>query len=249
MRVIAAVLAVAAGLTVGAAPVRPVAAQTPGAEAARRAMVKVVAAKAERTARVTEVDAIDDAVLTALRAVPRHRFVPEDVRPYAYAPTPLPISEEHRIASPFLVALMTQLAAVEAGDRVFETGTGAGYHAAVLDRMGAQVVSVEVVASAAERAREILAAVGADGVGVHIADGYFGWPQGAPYDAMLVKEAVGTVPPALLDQLKPGGRLVAPIGPPGGEQHLTVLTRQQTGVTRRRVMPVRFAPLQGGERI
>lgn len=240
---------IAAALALGTVLTAPALAQPSGADAARRAMVEVVEAKAERTARVTDVATIDDAVLAALRAVPRHRFVPERVRAYAYAPTPLPVSEEHRLASPFLVALMTQLARVEAGDRVFETGTGAGYHAAVLARMGAEVVSVEVVPSAATRAREILAAVGAANVSVHIADGYYGWPRAAPYDAILVKEAVGNVPPALLDQLKPGGRLVAPIGPPGGEQHLTVLTRERTGVRRRRVMPVRFAPLQGGERI
>lgn len=217
---------------------------------ARRAMVRVIEAKAARTAPVTDVRDIDSRVMDAMRAVPRHAFVPAKLERYAYAPTPLPVTREQRLAAPFLVALMTHLAEVAPGERVFETGTGAGYHAAVLAEMGAEVVSVEVLGEVAERARATLRKTGRDGVAVHVADGYYGWSKGAPYDAIIVKEAVGTVPPALLEQLAPGGKLVAPIGPETGGQQLTVVTKDGGGGTsRREVMPVQFTPLQGGDRI
>ncbi|SDF88683.1 protein-L-isoaspartate(D-aspartate) O-methyltransferase [Limimonas halophila] len=217
---------------------------------ARRAMVRIIETKVSHTASVTNVPQIDPRVMTAMRAVPRHVFVPGPLRPYAYAPTPLPVTAEQRLASPFLVALMTHLAEVQPGERVFETGTGAGYHAAVLAEMGAEVVSVEVLEDVAEQARANLKAAGIDGIETHVADGYYGWARGAPYDAIILKEAVGAVPRALLDQLAPGGKLVAPIGPETGGQQLTVITKNGAGGTsRREILPVQFTPLQGGERI
>jgi len=243
--------AVLAAAVMTAAPLAATPANTiENVEEARRAMVRIVEAKTERTAPVTDVPHIDPRVIQAMRAVPRHAFVPEPLRRFAYAPTPLPVTRDQRLASPFLVALMTHLAEVEAGERVFETGTGAGYHAAVLAEMGAEVVSVEVLGEVANQARANLTEAGIDAVETHVADGYYGWPQGAPYDAIILKEAVSAVPPALVQQLAPGGKLVAPIGAETGGQQLTVVTKEADGgTTHREVMPVKFTPLQGGDRI
>ncbi|MCP4328527.1 MAG: protein-L-isoaspartate(D-aspartate) O-methyltransferase [Alphaproteobacteria bacterium] len=188
-------------------------------------------------------------VLEAMQRVERHRFVPEDLAPLAYLDTPLPVGHQQNIAQPYIIALMTELAEVQPGDRVFETGTGAGYHAALLAELGAEVFSVEIVGALAERAANVLLDLGYDDVDIRIADGYDGWSEAAPFDAMLIKESVVDVPPSLIAQLKPGGRMVVPIGPPDGQQHLTVLSKDKAGnVTRRKVLPVRFSPFQGGRR-
>jgi protein-L-isoaspartate(D-aspartate) O-methyltransferase len=163
---------------------------------------------------------------------------------------PLPIGQGQNIAQPYLVALMTHLARVEPGDLVFETGTGAGYHAAVLSLLAGKVVSVEVVAPLALRAAAKLKALGYDNIEVVASDGYYGAPAKGPFDAMIVKEAIDHLPPPLVAQLKPGGRLVLPLGPLDGPQYLTVIEKLPDGRTRAtRIMPVRFTPLQGGERI
>jgi protein-L-isoaspartate(D-aspartate) O-methyltransferase len=198
----------------------------------------------------TGIEAIDPRVLDAMAEVPRHAFVPPPLEAYAYQPHPLPIHPEQNLAAPFLIALMTHLAAVGPGDRVFETGTGEGYHAAVLARLAAEVYSVEVIPELAAAAQERLAVLGYASVRVREGDGYFGWREAAPFDAVIVKEAVNHVPPALLAQLRPGGRMVLPLGPLDGVQELTVLTKEADGGYReQRVLPVRFSPLQGGERI
>ena len=184
-----------------------------------------------------------------MREVPRHAFVPEALRAYAYGDHPLPVGHEQNIAAPFLAALMTHLAEVEAGDAVFETGTDVGYQAALLSNLGAEVYSVEVVAPLADQAARLLKELGYDHVYVLESDGYYGWPAHAPFDAIIVKEAIDHVPPPLLGQLKRGGRLVMPLGPSGGPQYLTVVTKGVDGkVSERHIMPVRFSPLQGGER-
>lgn len=219
-------------------------------EAARKEMLQGIAAQAEATAPLTGVETIDQRILDAMAGVPRHLFVPEPLRPFAYLPTPLPLGYGQNIASPYLVALMTQIADVREGDRVFETGTGAGYHAAVMARLGARVVSVEVVPEIANEARIHLARAGVADVETHIGDGYYGWADKAPYDVILVKEALDHLPEPLMEQLAPGGRLVAPLGPLDSEQQLTVIRKQADGsVKRREVLGVRFSPLQGGERI
>ncbi len=221
----------------------------PDLTAQRARMVGLVREEARLAAEFTGVEELDPRVLAAMGEVPRHEFVPEPLVPYAYLPVPLPVHPEQRLAAPFLVALMTHLAQVEPGDRVLETGTGEGYHAAVLARLGAEVYSVEVVPGLARDAARRLAALGYAGVRVREGDGYEGWPGAAPFDAIVVKEAVDHVPGPLLAQLKPGGRLVLPLGPPEGHQLLTVVHKNADGSYREeRVLPVRFTPFQGGER-
>ncbi len=227
---------------------QPDAASAAGFAAQRARMVQLVQLEAELH-RVAGVDAIDPRVLAAMAEVPRHRFVPEPLAPYAYLPQPLPVHPEQNLAAPFLVALMTHLARVEPHHRVLETGTGEGYHAAVLARLGAEVYSVELIPELARGAAERLAGLGYAGVRVREGDGYEGWPREAPFDAIIVKEAVDHVPRPLLEQLKPGGRLVLPLGPLASAQQLTVVTRDGDGSYReRRVLPVRFTPFQGGQR-
>lgn len=217
---------------------------------ARERMLKTIASHAEAAAPLTGVAEIDRRVLDAMGKVPRHRFVPEPLKRFAYLATPLPVGHGQNIASPYLVALMTHLAEVRDGERVLETGTGAGYHAAILSTLGADVVSVEVVEELADAARIRLVEAGFGGVETHIGDGYYGWAEGAPYDAILVKEAVDHLPEPLVKQLAPGGRLVLPVGPLSGEQQLTVVTKQADGtLDRKEILAVRFSPLQGGQRI
>jgi len=218
-------------------------------ETMRARMVTLVRYHASLVNAEIGLDPPDDRILAAMGRVERHAFVPEAFAPLAYLDTPLPVGHDQNIAQPYIVALMTQLAAVRPGDRVFETGTGAGYHAALLSALGARVYSVEIVAELAERAAVTLARLGYDDVEIRVADGYDGWPEAGPYDVMLIKESIVAVPPALLAQLKPGGRMVAPIGPADGQQFLTVLEKDGKGrVTRRKVLAVRFSPFQGGQR-
>ena len=217
---------------------------------AREQMVDIVQREVAMFAGETGIAAIDPRVLAAMREVPRHAFVPEMLRPYAYQPRPLPVTADQNIAAPFLVALMTHLAEVQPDDVVFETGTGAGYHAAVLSRLAAHVYSVEVLAPLADHASRLLKDLGYDNVDVLADDGYYGWSAHAPYDAIIVKEALDHLPQPLLNQLKRGGRLVIPLGPLDGPQQLTVVRKDETGrILQERILPVRFSPLQGGERL
>jgi len=233
------------GLAPGMAPAR--AADVAGQ---REEMVRLVELEAMMLGGQTGIKELDPRVLAALRQVPREAFVPEPLRPYAYEPHPLPVGYEQNLAAPLLVALMTHLAAPGPGDVVFETGTGAGYHAAVLSLLAAEVYSVEVVEPLADQAARVLKEEGYDNVFVQAADGYYGWPEKAPFDAMVIKEAIDHVPPPLLQQLKRGGRMVIPLGPEHGVQYLTLLTKDEAGnVHEQRIMPVRFSPLQGGERL
>jgi protein-L-isoaspartate(D-aspartate) O-methyltransferase len=219
-------------------------------EAARRQMVDLVEQEVAMFAGQTGVAAIDPRVLEAMREVPRHAFVPEVLRPYAYRLQPLPVTPEQNLAAPMLVALMTHLAEVQPGDIVFETGTGAGYHAAVLSKLAAHVYSVEVIEPLADHAARLLKDLGYTNVDVIAGDGYYGWSEHAPYDVIVVKEAIDHMPQPLLSQLKRGGRLVIPLGPADGPQYLTLVRRDQAGkLHQRRVMPVRFSPLQGGTRL
>jgi protein-L-isoaspartate(D-aspartate) O-methyltransferase len=185
----------------------------------------------------------DPRVLEAMRAVPRHEFVPTASRDQGYADSPLTIGEGQTISQPYIVALMTEAAAVRSGDRVLEVGTGSGYQAAVLAALGADVYSIEIVEPLARRAAETLARLG---YRVHLrhGDGYRGWPEAAPFDAIVVTAAPPRVPPALVAQLAPGGRLVIPVGEE--EQELQVLRRGPSGIETRTIVPVRFVPMVGG---
>lgn len=241
----AAVLAAAAVLV---APQPAASTDRPAAEARARMVAQVVVAM-DAIADSIGLEKLDGRLLEAMRAVPRHRFVARELRPYAYAQTPLPLGHGQNLASPMIVALMTQLAEVDEDDVVFETGTGTGYHAAVLARLAHKVVSVEVVPELARRAAQNFRMLDVGNVVARKGDGYHGWRKHAPYDAIILKEAVDHVPPPLFQQLKPGGRMVLPLGKGPGQQ-LTVVSKTPEGTERRRtVMPVRFTPLQGGERI
>jgi protein-L-isoaspartate(D-aspartate) O-methyltransferase len=189
-------------------------------------------------------DVKDKNVLSALRKVPRHRFVPAVWKPLAYTDGPLPIGKGQTISQPYIVALMSELIKPAKGMRVLEIGTGSGYQAAVLAVCGAEVDSIEVVPELARQAKSVLKDLGYDRVRVRIGDGYAGWPERAPYDAVILTAAPPKdIPRPLLDQLKPGGRLVAPVG--RDDQQLVLITRTATGFTKEVIAAVRFVPMTG----
>ncbi len=217
---------------------------------ARNQMVEVIVARIDDIKQETGIAAIDPLILEAMARVPRHEFLPPVLADYAYGDNPLPLGYGQNISQPFIIALMTELLDIEAGDRVFETGTGAGYQAALMAELGAEVYSVEVVEPLARLAADKMRATGQDSVHVKADDGYYGWAENGPYDAILIKEALDHVPPPLMKQLKVGGRIVMPLGPDRGPQHLSVIDKHADGaMDGQRILTVRFSPLQGGDRI
>jgi protein-L-isoaspartate(D-aspartate) O-methyltransferase len=188
----------------------------------------------------------DERVLDAMRAVPRHEFVPQGRQSTAYADSPLPIGYGQTISQPYIVALMTELMEVQPGDRVLEIGTGSGYQAAVLAELTPYVYTIEIVKPLCEKATERLEELGYKTIQTRLGDGYDGWEEHAPFDGIIVTCAAGHVPPPLWEQLKPGGRMVIPIGGVYETQRLVVLTKQQDGKRKsRNVLPVRFVPMTG----
>ena len=209
-------------------------------------LLKEIEAEARETAPYTGIAAFDARVMRALAEVPRREFVPEEERVSAYLDLPLPIGHGQTISQPYVVALMTHLLEVEAGDRVLEVGSGSGYQAAVLSKLAREVHTVEIVPALARACRERLARLGFANVAVHEGDGGAGWASAAPFDAILVAAAARRVPPALAEQLKPGGRLAIPVGEEGAPQELVLLAKDERGqVSSRLVLPVRFVPLTG----
>ena len=188
----------------------------------------------------------DPRVLAALRKVRRHEFVPEALRASAYEDRPLPIGEGQTISQPFIVSIMSQLLELDGSERVLEIGTGSGYQAAVLSLLAREVYSIEIVEPLAQRAARDLARLGYANVTVKAGDGYRGWPEHAPFDAVIVTAAPDHVPQPLLDQLAIGGRMVIPVG--SWSQELILLTRDETGVREQRVLGVRFVPMTGEAR-
>lgn len=183
------------------------------------------------------------AVLQAMRAVPRHLFVPADLAPFAYTDRPLPIGEGQTISQPYIVAVMTELLDVHRADRVLEIGTGSGYQAAVLARLAHTVYTMEIVRPLGEQAARRLATLGYKNVEVRVGNGYLGWPEQAPFDGILLTAAPEKIPQPLIDQLKKGGRLVAPVGG-YADQELVVLEKSSSGrITTRKVLPVAFVPM------
>ncbi len=185
----------------------------------------------------------DPRVLEAMRKVPRHEFVPESQRKAAYHDGPLPIGERQTISQPYIVAIMTELAKLDANSKVLEIGTGSGYQAAVLAEVAGEVYSIEIVAPLAERARALLHRTGYTDIHLRLGDGYAGWAEAAPFDAILVTAAPPEVPEPLIEQLAVGGRLVVPVG--RWWQELVVLTKTKDGIERESVFPVRFVPMTG----
>jgi protein-L-isoaspartate(D-aspartate) O-methyltransferase len=189
-------------------------------------------------------DIEDPRVLAAMGRVPRHLFVPAALRFRAYADHPLPIGNGQTISQPYIVALMTQLAEVEPDDVVLEIGTGSGYQAAVLSEIAREVATIEIVPDLADTARTRLAALGYKDVTVRTGDGYLGWKEKAPFDAILVTAAAPEVPPPLVEQLGPGGILVIPVGPQSQVQSLLRIQKAADGSTvTREILPVVFVPL------
>lgn len=187
---------------------------------------------------------LDVSVIDAMGKVERHLFVPEDIREWAYRDSPLGIGWRQTISQPYIVALMTELAEPDPEDKVLEIGTGSGYQAAVLAEIVDRVYTIEIVEPLGLRAAAALDAAGYKNVTTRIGDGYLGWPEQAPFDAIVVTAAPDHVPQPLVDQLAVGGRLVLPVGPDGGRQELQVLEKQADGsLERTRVIPVRFVPL------
>lgn len=184
-------------------------------------------------------------VLDVMRAIPRHEFVPEESRDRAYADSALPIGHGQTISQPFIVAFMTQALDPRPGDRVLEIGTGSGYQAAVLSPLVHEVRTIEIVPELAARARATLDRLGYDNVHVKSGDGFSGWPEHAPFDAIIVTCAPEDIPQPLVDQLRDGGRLVIPVGPTGGNQNIHLIEKNGDTLTTRKILPVRFVPMTG----
>jgi protein-L-isoaspartate(D-aspartate) O-methyltransferase len=209
-------------------------------------MVAEVAAMAEEFNLKPDTPVLSQPVLEALGRVPRHRFVPDIECDYAYQNRPLPIGYGQTISQPYVVAFMTELLKLKPGSRVLEIGTGCGYQTAMLAEMGAEVYSMEIIEPLASQAVESLRALGYAQVQVRCGDGYHGWTEHAPYEGIIVTAGASQVPPSLLDQLKPGGRMVIPLGESYAAQELLLIKKDAEGnVHRQEVLPVRFVPLTG----
>lgn len=187
----------------------------------------------------------DVRVLAAMRNVPRHLFVPGNLRSRAYSDGPLPIGEGQTISQPYIVALMTESLALTAADRVLEIGTGSGYQAAVLAEVAGQVFTIEIKEVLQRRASRILSARHPENVHTRLGDGYYGWQQHAPFDAIMITAAVDHIPPPLIGQLKEGGRLILPLGNPFSYQNLVLVTKQNDDTTVKQITGVLFVPLTG----
>ena len=209
----------------------------------RAAMVEIIRGYARSAASLLGPQGISERVLEALGRTERHRFIPGRSCSVAYMDGPVLIGQGQTISQPFIVALMTHLAAVKFDDTVLEVGTGSGYQAAVLARLALKVCTVEIIPPLAEAAGKVLRELGYDNVSVKVGDGYHGWPECGPFDAMIVTAALGHVPPPLIEQPKVGGRLVMPLGPADAPQQLTVIEKIAPSETRMRsILLVDFVP-------
>lgn len=223
-------------LTLLLAACAPVMTQTPAFEGMRKAMVE----EQIRSRGVTH-----EGVLRAMTEVPRHEFVPEELRLSAYEDRPLPIGLEQTISQPFIVAMMTELVDPKPSHVVLEVGTGSGYQAAVIARLVAEVYTIEIIPEHAESARQRLQRMGIGNVEVRAGNGYLGWPDKAPFDGILVTAGATEIPQPLIEQLKPGGRMVIPVGNGPEDQVLKVVEKSQSGAVEvRDIFPVRFVPLR-----
>lgn len=213
-------------------------------EKLRQQMIAEIVTEAALTVGHTGRAAFSDRVMRVIGSVPRHEFVPVELQPYAYLNRPLPIGYEKTVSQPFIVALMTDLLAPEAGDVVLEVGAGAGYQAAILAELAKRVYTVDIIEELAQGAERRLKRLGYENVEVGIVNGYYGWPEHAPYDRIMVTAASDLIPPPLLAQLKRGGRMVIPTGIPD-KQTLTLVEKSATGsLSAREILPVRFSELE-----
>jgi protein-L-isoaspartate(D-aspartate) O-methyltransferase len=214
--------------------------------AARANMVRTIERHGRYVGSALQGRSLDARVLKVVGAVPRHLFIPRGLRHRAYADRPLPIGFGQTISQPFIVALMTHLAAVGRGDVVLEVGTGSGYQAAVLAPLVRQVCTIEIIPGLAKNAARLFKRLAVSNVKAKLGDGYYGWEACGPFDAILVTAAATHVPPPLVRQLKAGGRMIIPVGAPFATQQLVVVTKDENGRARtRQMLPVVFVPLTG----
>jgi protein-L-isoaspartate(D-aspartate) O-methyltransferase len=210
----------------------------------RQALLEEIEAMARETGAETGRAVFGERVMTAVAKVPRHRFVSAAYGPLSYANRPLPIGHGQTISQPYIVALMTELLDAKPGDSVLEIGTGSGYQAAVLAELVHKVYTIEIIEPVGMSAAALLQQLGYGNIETRIDDGYMGWPESAPFDAIIVTAAAPQIPPALVEQLRPGGRMVIPVGADGGVQFLHVMVKRADGsIATQRSLPVRFVPL------
>ncbi|HEU0289955.1 MAG TPA: protein-L-isoaspartate(D-aspartate) O-methyltransferase [Burkholderiales bacterium] len=210
----------------------------------RQQMLAEIAAEAALTAGYTGRPAFSERVMQAIGDLPRHEFVPIELQPYAYLNRPLPIGYEKTVSQPFIVALMTDLLETDSGDVVLEIGAGAGYQAAVLARLVKRVYTVDIIEELALGAERRLKRLGHENVEVRVANGYYGWPDHAPYDKIMVTAAADLIPPPLLAQLKPGGRMVIPTGIPDTQSLVLVEKSVAGSLSTHEILAVRFSELE-----
>jgi len=216
-------------------------------EPLREHMLAVIAACAFELRGAIGKNALDERVMTAMRKVPRHEFVPIEVQPYAYANIPLPIGFAKTISQPFVVALMTDLLDIKADDSVLEIGTGLGYQAAILAQLARRVYSVEIIEELGQAAKQRLRQQGCSNVELKIANGYHGWSEHAPFDKVIVTAAPDLIPPPLIHQLKAGGKMLIPAGLPNTQQLIVAEKLANGRMTMKEILPVRFSQLEGTE--
>ncbi len=230
-------------------PAASVGADEPDFSQLRQQMIEEVERQVRETASEVGDDHLDPRVIKALASVPREEFVPLTRRHQAYENRPLPIGYGQTISQPYIVAIMTDLLELKPGDRVLEIGTGSGYQAAVAAQLAKKVYSIEIIEILGRKARKRLKRLGYDNVRVRLGDGYYGWKEHAPYDAIIVTAAASHIPPPLVRQLKRGGRMIIPVGSRFATQQLVLVEKDREGeVHTRQLMPVTFVPLTGGHK-
>jgi protein-L-isoaspartate(D-aspartate) O-methyltransferase len=212
----------------------------------RQELIKTIEAEVRATSLYLDKQALDPHVLQAMAKVPRHEFVPEEERRFAYANRPLPIGYGQTISQPYIVAVMTDLLKPTPDSKVLEVGTGSGYQAAILAELVNKVYSIEIIEPLAKQAAERLTQLGYTNISTRAGDGYYGWEEAAPFDAIIVTAAASHIPPPLIKQLKVGGRMIIPVGSRFLTQELLLVSKQADGaITTRQILPVRFVPLTG----
>ncbi len=212
----------------------------------RKNMIRLIESDVRATSAYLKRAALDERVLDVMNRVPRHEFVPADVVDQAYRNRPLPIGHGQTISQPYIVAIMTDLLELEPGQKVLEIGTGSGYQAAILAALDTRVWSIEIIEALGQRAQALLQRLGYENVETRIGDGYYGWNEQAPFDAIIVTAAASHIPPPLVKQLAVGGKMIIPVGSRFSTQELILITRiNQEEVVTRQVLPVRFVPLTG----
>ena len=212
----------------------------------RMELMRIIEQDVRETSVYLDRQTLDPRVMKALAGIPRHQFVPDAQRRYAYRNRPLPIGHGQTISQPYIVAIMTDLLKLSPEDRVLEVGTGSGYQAAVLAELAKQVYSIEIIEPLGKRAADLLNKLGYGNIESRIGDGYYGWEAHAPFDAIIVTAAADHIPPPLIKQLKPGGRMMIPVGSRFMTQQLVVVEKDSNNnVTTRLILPVRFVPLTG----